>query len=258
MLLDPVIQLPNAGILPAMLSTRRREIWPSRQAAAEKMKASPFFQSWDPRVLDSWIEHGLREVPTELFPAEGTSDTRVTLTTSKHQELFTFTRPLYRNEPNERFVDRDPTLQNEHPGYQFYRSEPAKVFNQLPELRPSTLYVFGETSEMSPPHEREAKMERTGVGVGGSGGCAAGRVQQKVLACGHLMAMQEVQQCAKAASEFLGPELERYHMETKAFSKFWKSQSREQQITIGPRWSEEIKPKTLEQGEKPVGFVKKR
>lgn len=165
MLLDPVIQVPNGSILPAISSTPRRDIWPSRDAAAERFRGSKFFQSWDPRVLDRWIEHGLHQVPTELHPAKNTGkDDRVTLTTSKHQELFNFLRPTYREVPGEEYLDKDPVADEEYPGYPFYRPETLQVFNRLPELRPSVLYIFGEKSELSPLEQREAKMARTGTG----------------------------------------------------------------------------------------------
>ncbi|KAJ4993141.1 toxin biosynthesis [Stagonosporopsis vannaccii] len=242
-LLDPVIQRPNGSIKPAVLSTRRRDIWPSQLEAEQKMRASSFYKSWDPRVLDRWIKHGLRRVPTEIFPLEGNDDKRVTLTTSKHQELFTFLRPTYRNMPYERFDDLDPTVQAEHPHYPFYRSEPAKVFELLPELRPSTLYVFGKNSELSDPQERNLKMHRTGSGIGGSGGKLAGRVEQRILDCGHLVAMERVQQCAESISKFFAKELTRYQVEFGARSRYLGSQERLQRITIDQRWKEQIDPK---------------
>lgn len=164
MLLDPVIQQPNGSIPPAVASTPRRDIWPSREAAASRFRRSKFFQSWDPRVLDLWIEHVLRDVPPKLHPADGEGvDERVTLTTSKHQKLFTFLRPTYGQLPGEEYPDKDPITEEEHPGYPFYRPEPLQVFNRLPELRPSVLYIFGDKSELSPPSQR-VKMTRTSVG----------------------------------------------------------------------------------------------
>ena len=87
--------LANSGVAAAVPSTHRRDLWPSRAEAAAKYKSNKFYQSWDPRVLDLWIQHGLRQLPTEIHPATAGpgDDPRVTLTTSKHQELFTFLRP---------------------------------------------------------------------------------------------------------------------------------------------------------------------
>ncbi|KAH6847220.1 Alpha/beta hydrolase fold-1 [Chaetomium sp. MPI-CAGE-AT-0009] len=184
-LLDPVITTAHSGIGPAAASTNRRDIWDSRAAAAAKFAQSPFYRAWDPRVLDLWIRHGLRALPTELYPtAPGTStsssssssstgsDVPVTLATTKHQELFTFLRPTYRAGRDLRDLDTSalglgPAKHQQQPKYAFYRPEPLQAFARLPELRPSVLYVFGGTSEMSRPEERRAKMERTGSGVGG-------------------------------------------------------------------------------------------
>jgi len=245
-LLDPVIQIPNGSIAPAILSTRRRDIWPSRIAAAEIFRKSKFYQSWDPRVLHLWIQNGLREVPTELFPAEqragGTKDERVTLMTSKHQELFTFPRPTYRGDPTETYADLDPALQQDYPGYPFYRAEPAQVFRRLPELRPSVLYIFGGKSELSPAKERKAKMAITGVGAGGSGGVTVGRVKQVVLDCGHLVAMERVKECADHTADFLGHELQRWRSDMEAFQRYWKQKPRIEEISIDERWARDVKP----------------
>lgn len=243
MLLDPVIQEPNGSIPPAIASTPRRDFWQSKEAAVARFKGSRFYQAWDPRVLDRWIDYGIRPVPTELHPGD-TPETKdgVTLTTSKHQELFTFLRPTYREIPGEAYLDKDPVADKEYPGYPFYRPEPLQVFNRLPELRPSVLYVFGEKSELSPIQERQKKMSRTGTGVGGSGGAAAGRVKEVVLDCGHLVAMERVTQCADAIVPFLGAELELWRREKEEFEKYWKQKTRREQITIDETWASKVNP----------------
>ncbi|KAH7141060.1 Alpha/beta hydrolase family-domain-containing protein [Dactylonectria macrodidyma] len=245
-LLDPVIQIPNGSISPAILSTPRRDVWTSREAAAERFKKSKFYQAWDPRVLDQWIKHGLRQTPTELHPADTDSnDHSVTLTTSKHQELFTFLRPMYRNYPADTLRDKDPATESEHPGYKFYRPEPAYVFNRLQELRPSVLYVFGAKSELSTPERRNEKMKTTGVGVGGSGGVSAGRVKEVLLDCGHLVAMEKVAETADAITEFVTTEMQQWKREKQELAQYWGNRSRQEQITIDEKWSKEVTPEAL-------------
>ncbi|KID72361.1 Abhydrolase domain-containing protein mpaH [Metarhizium brunneum] len=243
-LIDPVIQLQNGGVTPAMLSTRRRDAWPSTQEAASKFKETKFYQAWDPRVLDRWVEYGLRRGSTELYPdADGE---QATLTTTKHQELFTFLRPTYRSESADAIVDRDPLLGREFPGYPFYRPEPAHAFQRLPELRPSTLYIFGNESEMSQPDRRREKMARTGTGVGGSGGAGAGRVRQAVLDCGHLVAMEKVAESADTIADFLEQDLARQAEERRQFERRWKEKTRREQFTVDERWAKEVKPSSLD------------
>lgn len=242
-LIDPIIQIPNPSISLAGLSTKRRDIWSSREDAVTRFKKSKFFQSWDARVLDLWIEHGLQNIPTKLHPKEeGSSpDERVTLTTSKHQELFSFVRPTYIERDWEPFNDKDPEQNKECPDYPFYRPEPPKIFRHLPELRPSTLFVFGKQSEFSSPERLEEKMRTTGTGVGGSGGVAAGRVQGETLDCGHLIPMEKVSGCADVISSFLGKEMRQWRDQQESFKRYSESLSRRQQITIDEQWEEKVK-----------------
>ncbi|RYC91743.1 hypothetical protein BFJ63_vAg5475 [Fusarium oxysporum f. sp. narcissi] len=242
-LIDPIIQIPNPSISLAGLSTKRRDVWPSRGDATTRFKKSKFFQSWDPRVLDLWIEHGLRDIPTELHSKEegSTSDQRVTLTTSKHQELFSFVRPSYLARDWESFNDQDTEQNKDCPNYPFHRPEPPKIFRHLPELRPSTLFVFGKQSEFSSPERRQEKMLTTGTGVGGSGGAAAGRVQGETLDCGHLIPMEKVSECADVISSFVGKEMRQWRDQQESFKKYRENMSRRQQITIDGKWEEKVK-----------------
>jgi hypothetical protein len=193
-------------------------------------------------VLDLWVQHGLRDLPTAIHPSpDPATEQRVTLTTSKHQELFTFLRPTYRGDP---VPDRDAEVVNkEFPGYPFYRAEPLHGYKRLPELRPSVLYVFGEESDMSGPEARRIKMEKTGTGVGGSGGAPKGRVREVVLDCGHLVAMERVPQCADAIAGFLEAELELWRREQKEFAEKRARVGARDLVMVDEQWKREIKPK---------------
>ncbi|KAK3303056.1 Alpha/beta hydrolase family-domain-containing protein [Chaetomium strumarium] len=239
-LLDPVITLSNSGIGPAIASTTRRDLWDSRDSAAAKFAQSKFYRAWDPRVLKLWVAHGLRDLPTELYPSAEKGDKQVTLTTTKHQELFTFLRPTYRAEPYT-LPDYDRPL---YAGYPFYRPEPLHAYSRLPELRPSVLYVFGAESDMSTPAERRAKLERTGSGLGGSGGATRGKVKEVVLDCGHLVAMERVPQCAEAIAGFLEGEVDLWKREQRVFEEARQGVgSRTEVMTIDERWKRELKAK---------------
>lgn len=250
-LMDPVIQrLPNrqGNFGPAKASTVRRDIWPSRKAAEASFKRSKFYQTWDPRVLDLWIKYGLRDLPTLLHPtataASGTlpapnadpssatvppekgTETQVTLTTTKHQEVFTFMRPNFPSatspdpETNPNPVTNPDVDLEAGPNTPFYRPEPIATFRQLPHLRPSVLYIFGDQSALSAPLLKADKMAQTGTGAGGSGGVKKGRVREVTFeGVGHLIPMEVVEKTADAAQEWLTLEL-----------SDWKSRDAEQRL----------------------------
>lgn len=65
-LIDPVLAPPHSSspertAAVAMGALRRRGVWKSREEARRQFKAKPFFQSWDPRILEGYVQHGLTE-----------------------------------------------------------------------------------------------------------------------------------------------------------------------------------------------------
>ena len=245
-LLDPVIQhhasAPN-GPNPTQASTFRRDFWPSRAEAEAVFRKQKFYQSWDPRVLDRWCKYGLRETPSELYPDENSGG--VTLSTSKHQECFTFLRPTW-----DAFSEDGQTLLNpemvpdlamdSYIKFPFYRPEPPNTLAKLGELRPSALYIFGAVSPMSPPSARKDKMDATGAGLGGSGGVKKGRVSEVVLeGIGHLVAMEASDKCADAAAQWLGKELKRHEEEKRAYVE-WTKKSLPEKQTMSEEWKKRI------------------
>ncbi len=78
-LLDPVVvpagagrteksadaPLPTSGEGPPLAiaeqARRRRQIWPSRMAAAEAWRDKPMFANWEARAFEFYLEHGLRD-----------------------------------------------------------------------------------------------------------------------------------------------------------------------------------------------------
>ncbi|KAI9881029.1 MAG: hypothetical protein M1830_008911 [Pleopsidium flavum] len=249
-LLDPVIQKHSSspsgsGFSPGRASTFRRDLWPSRSAAAESFRKSKFYQAWDERVLDRWLQYGLRDLPTTIYPEDSTLDDTgkpVTLTTTKHQEVFTFLRPIFTSKDEHgkeaiirlTHADFDPTTPHSSP---FYRPEPEHTYHNLPFVRPSVLYIFGGLSLLSPPEWRKEKMELTGSGVGGSGGMKAGRVKEVVLEnAGHLVAMEAVGACADATAEWLRVELKRWWEEEDKFNQEWSVKTRREKLMISEEW----------------------
>ena len=208
-LIDPIISgsIRKGNWMPAIASVKRRDIWPSRAAAATSFGKSPFYRAWDPRVLDRWIEHGLRDLPTLLHP-QSEHPEAITLRTTKHNEVHSFLRPAVDyNAPDANgkptrvtHPDLPPTLAPDLP---FYRPEPGLVFDKLPHVRPPVLYILGAKSDVSMADERKAKMERTGSGWGGSGGAKEGKVREVLLDCGHLVPMEKVVETADEAGKWI-------------------------------------------------------
>ncbi|KAF2813251.1 uncharacterized protein BDZ99DRAFT_252107 [Mytilinidion resinicola] len=258
-LVDPVVQRVSSAKgnwAPAQASARRRDFWPSRAAAEKSFKKSKFYQAWDPRVLDRFIKHGLRELPTQLYPTStstptipypATSTTEptltptppqprpVTLTTTKHQEVFTFLRPNLSPSPPDRRThpDLDARANPETP---FYRPEPIQTFYQLPHLRPSVLYVFGELSDLSTPEFRADKLSMTGVGVGGSGGVKEGRVKEVLFEkTGHLIPMEKVGETAESMAQWVGAEMDRWRAAEKLTEQDWEGKKGVERVQMSEK-----------------------
>lgn len=196
----------------AALSVRRRDRWPSRKEAAAAFRKNAFYERWDPRALKKWVEYGLRKTRT----GDG-GDAEVELATPKHQEVFTFARPSWPAfDKTGRFIvdpeqapDLDPGSKLHLQSYPFHRVEPDSTMGLVPKLRPSALYIFGNHSEVSSKESQDEKLALTGVGVGGSGGAATGRVKGVVEQnSGHLVPMEAPLFCAKESVRWLKERLD--------------------------------------------------
>lgn len=243
-LVDPVIQRGNPSKELALPTTYRRDWWSSRQEALQKFQSNPFYQAWDPRVLEKWVEYGLRDTPTELYPQTNENGQQpVTLTTTKAQELFTFLRPTYIDKRSglPRGTPHGEVHPSEIDDFPFYRPEPAHIFRHLPELNPSILYVFGENSQFSAPTARQEKIQATGTGLGGNGGVSTGRVKDVVLpGCGHLVPMENVAGCAAASADFVQNELSSWEARMSKLREAWKGVPHQERVSIDDQWKEHI------------------
>ncbi|PNP42127.1 hypothetical protein TGAMA5MH_05808 [Trichoderma gamsii] len=227
---------PETFPSPASLSITRRETWPSRAAAREAFLSRPFYRDWDPRVLDLFVQYGLRD---DVASPSSKDPSPVRLTTTKHQEVFTFVRPLWPAVDPTTNTITNPSLIPDHDfdlqtliQTPVYRPEQNATFLRLPHLRPPILYIFGGTSTVSPPRIVKEKLDTTGVGVGGSGGVRAGRVKHVIHPeSGHLVPMEKPLFCAKAAAEWTKTEIERWWEEEKAYEE-WTNKSLEEKSTI--------------------------
>ncbi|KAL3440121.1 Alpha/beta hydrolase family-domain-containing protein [Aspergillus insuetus] len=251
-LADPVIQREDPSRPYALPSTYRRDLWPSREEARRKFQSSAFYRTWDLRVLDKWVEYGLRDLPTRLHPNSSSSDTAaaagrkhpaVTLTTPKAQEVFTFLRSAYVDERSglPRGVPQEEMHHDDiDDNFPFYRPEPPQIFRRLPELKPPVLYLFGQSSDLSSPEARREKLEATGTGVGGSGGISRGCVQEVVLPCGHLVPMERVQESAQASADFINSTLASWETRTRQFQQAWGRVPHDERVSIDKQWEAHI------------------
>ncbi len=247
-LMDPVLQYRfvdlSFGYSTLALSAVRRDLWPSREAAAASMGRSDFYQAWDPRVFDLWIEHGLRDTPTPLYPGIPYRDAagrgQVTLATTKHMEVFTYLRPTRQatDAATGRRVfarARIPDIDDERLAHMgtaaLYRPEMPNTAALLPHVRPGILLVLGGQSSMSTPELRKEKLDMAGVGCGGSGGVDAGRVRDVVVEdAGHLVPMEKPTACALHAAAWIESELRTWREEEEELENWWRKSSREKQV----------------------------
>ncbi len=266
-LLDPVLSKFERrgqayGLGPMKNSAFRRDLWPSRIEAAASFARNKFYSTWDPRVLALWNRYGLRGTPTPLY-SSATPDS-VTLTTTKHQECFTYYRPqaqVYSPTTGQRvrsstpptelaqidkskLVDADPSIiASDTSKFAFYRPEGNSCMDRLPNLRPGAMWIFGETSDVNPPDVRQEKMDLTGTGTGGSGGAKTGRVQSVTIEkLGHLVPMEATTRCAEIAADFLAKDLDVWREEERLFRAWAARPDREKQVLdedwgrwLGPR-----------------------
>lgn len=245
-LVDPVIQTENPAKSFIVPSTYRRDLWPSREVAMEKFGASNFYQAWDKRVLEKWVEYGLQELPTAAYPDTPEQGTRpVTLSTPVPQECFMYLRPKYYGNPmvsldQDRLEYGDIHPDDIDPEDPFYRPEPAKLFRQLPEIKPPVLYVFGERSEVATPDLRREKLERTGVGVGGSGGKQDKRVEEVVLDTGHLVPMEKTKETASAVAPFALQRVEQWEAEVARRLQMWAGKTWKDRVSLEEQWKERV------------------
>jgi pimeloyl-ACP methyl ester carboxylesterase len=243
--------LGGVGVKPAQLAIKRRELWSSRQAAEAAFVKSPFYRKWDRRVLEAWFTHGIRRTPTALFPEE--PDGSMTLATTKHQETFTYFRPLYpyivykrsAGENVQKVIDRrrapdfDEALSDElnyDLDFPFYRAEGPNILKRLPELRPSVLWLFAGNSDLGTPEQRQYKMDNTGTGVYGSGGAKEGRVSEVVFeGMDHLFPMEVPFLCAAHAARWIEQEIRAFCEEQREYLEWAKLPYREKS-TLGEEY----------------------
>ena len=231
------------------LITYRPDVWPTRRAAAASQAKSS--KTWDPRVLTRMVQYGFRDLPTALYPDDlppsaDPADPPVTLTSTKHQDAWSQLRANFSaRAPDGRIVIDRSTHADMDPLAAFvplYRPEPRSTFKRLPELRPSVLWLLGETSYLRHDEMREG-IKVCGTGVGGGGGMAEGRVKEVVVkGRGHLFPFEAVEDAGKQCAIWLGAEMERFREEEKRWRRQREAMSQKDHLATDDKWKAVVKP----------------
>lgn len=216
-LVDPSIEATSKLMSPRALAktTNLRlgspDIWNSPEAAVKDLKKSPMMQGWDPRAERLFFESALRQTPTVLYP---NTTGKWTLKTSKHSGIFAELRinseghgldgSVSSPEGRSARADLNPDDSFITP---FYNSAVSNAFKQLKHLRPPVFFVCGSESALRDEKNLQRMRERTGSGVGGSGGVALGQVETTTIKSGHLIPMTHPRELAGKLAAWLEPRL---------------------------------------------------
>jgi pimeloyl-ACP methyl ester carboxylesterase len=230
--------------------TFRKDYYPSREVAGKSFRKHPIYRTWDPAVLDLFLKYGLRDLPTAIQPTPQSKDAPepVTLATTKHQEAISFSRASFPPDRSTPLSEFEPT-HSAHPDIgdakfrnldePFYRPEPYMTFFQLPHLKPSCLWLSGADTMFGPERwARAEKAEVCGTGIGGSGGMAAGRVEERELPQGgHYMPFEAPQRVAvDALGPWLDKEVARWAEEVKEERKAWNQVDKSKRSQFSDDW----------------------
>jgi pimeloyl-ACP methyl ester carboxylesterase len=243
-LIDPILQQSHpSGPNAALFSSKRRDTWPSRALAESQIRANGFFANMDARCMQLFVTYALRDMP----------DGSVVLATPKTQEAWSYVRsnmfPLSPDTPEgrrrERLLNPDVVPFSEPSRLVTTRPEMIIVCEELPHLRPSAFYVYGEYSHINFDEVREAQVNTTGTGRGGNGGVAEGGVKEHVLEdCGHLCVFEKPRAIAESVAEWLEKEVERWSEEKEFWANADTGKSKSGQKELSEKWMEVMKEDT--------------
>ena len=239
MILDEANEGPN----PALGSTMRRDIWDTRAKAETSLRKA--FPKWDPRAFERYLHFGLRPVPTLLYDPkvdQKIPQSSVTLTTSKHQEAWGYAQLNFepRNGGLDRLLFPDWDAEIELPQISC-RPECLIIMRNLPNVRPSVLYVFGAKSPLSSNKSQNTKVKMTGTGTGGNGGVAENMVERIVFQkSGHLSVFEKPYETADATAGWIRRWLDRWREDEKILIEYGSKKSDDNMLRMSKAWVDAV------------------
>ena len=244
-LIEPVIQPdPPPGPNAALFSTTRLDTWPSQEAAEDSFRKNKAFKNWDKRALDQYLRYGLYEKPNSI-PAEVMRAPRpVTLTTTKHQEAWTYLRSNFTSTPdNQQARLLAPDLSEENAACLFHRPEMVLTFRNLPSVRPNVLWLFGAKSYINGSEaSRAEKVALTGIGIGGSGGGKNGKVESTTIEKGsHMIPFENVQECASLIAPWLEKQIRDFESVEQFLSEHDSGKSDQDRKAVSELWQKNVR-----------------
>ncbi|KAF2787075.1 hypothetical protein K505DRAFT_354062 [Melanomma pulvis-pyrius CBS 109.77] len=166
-----LFQRPKA----AFMTSYRPDFWNSREEAQTFFDKNKFYESWDRRSLNKYLQYGLHL-----------------------QRYFSMLQRLLAS-------DYDVTQAK----YLFHRAEPGLVFQALPTLQPAVYWIFAKHSYINPPKERDVKISQTGAKARGSGGVSSAIVK----GVSHLLPLGKVDETPTLLVSHIEQQMERYKKE---------------------------------------------
>ncbi|KAI4176715.1 MAG: hypothetical protein LQ346_007821 [Caloplaca aetnensis] len=235
----------------AMASTFRQDYWPDRKAAEQALRKNKLFQSFHPKALEKYLDYGLRELPTAVYPNLPLKNTPsqllpVTLTTTKHQEVWTFARSNFSARADQlsaedRIINPNADLEKEME-LLFHRPECTITFNNLPHVRPAIYFIFGGKSSFSSATARLEIERLTGTGTGGSGGAEAGKVRSHLIKdCGHFMPFVNFEDLASVIHTQISEGLRQTQEEDALWDRYNSQKSGRDRLVVSETWQEGVK-----------------
>ena len=218
----------------AMMIIKRRDFWPTREKARERIAAKTFFQKFDPEVFERVIQYDLRDCPTSEHPHG------VCLTTPKNMEILTMMNPdppLPGHPPVPEYVKGDNNVVVSG----FFRGEVEQVQRSLPFVYPPVLYLWGKQSDVGMSNYAGEQVSQTGIGRGGSGGVASGQVRSVYMeGVGHTIVLEKPKEAAKVIGGWMREQFSAWTKDAK---------EREHQAPfdpgkVNPLWLERLAKKT--------------